>query len=136
MRVIVLLFLLVTGLVSSCNLEPAHSVYTNVLIPFSDRIVPEHGIVGQPVNISASAMAENGCWLNIRFVLIQKDDLEYEMVALADFESYGACTDMIVYGDTTVSFIPDRTGNHVITFWMTQVTSETDTVVVGPAPGK
>ena len=81
-------------------------------------------------------MAENGCWLNIRFVLIQKDDLEYEMVALADFESYGACTDMIVYGDTTVSFIPDRTGNHVITFWMTQVTSVADTVVVAEAQGR
>lgn len=136
MRVIVLLFLLVTGLVSSCNLEPAHSVYTNVLIPFSDRMVPEAGTVGQPVYISAFAMAENGCWSNIRFVMVQKDDHEYEMVALADFESSGTCPDIIVYGDTTVSFIPDRTGNHVITFWMTQVTSETDTVVVGPAPGK
>lgn len=136
MKILRLIPLTLLVMLSSCNLEPAYSVYSNVLIPVDERIVPATGIVNQPVNIYASAFTENACWSNIRFVLAKKDHLEYDVVALADFESYGTCPDMIVNGDTTLSITPDRTGDLVITFWMTQLYYETDTVVVGGAPGK
>lgn len=123
-------------LLSSCNLEPAHTIYSNVIIPVDERVVPATGIVNQPVNIYATAFTENACWSNIHFVLAKKDHLEYDVVALADYESFGACPELIVNGDTTLSITPDRTGDLVITFWMTQLYYETDTVIVGNAPGK
>lgn len=73
---------------------------------------------------------DNGCWKNIHFVFIQRDDRTYEMMALADFESTGLCPEVLVSGDTTVTIKPERQGNHIITFWMTSTISENDTIVV------
>jgi len=131
MKTLKLLALLMAVTVSSCDLDPGVTMYSNVVIPFEERGVPETGQVDVPVNIYASASMDNGCWSNIHFVLTQKDDRQYEMVALADYESTGACPEMIVSGDTTVTFTPERTGNHIITFWMTNTTAERDTIVIG-----
>jgi hypothetical protein len=133
MKTLRLLPLLALFLLPSCNLDPGYSSYSNVLIPIDERTVPETGEVGVDVTIHASASLDNGCWSNIHFVFTQKDDLEYEMVALADFATNGVCPTVIVAGDTTVTFTPERPGNHVITFWMTQMDAERDTVVVGEA---
>lgn len=122
--------MLITVILSSCNLDPGATMYSNVIIPFDERTVPELGLVDVPLNIHASASMDNGCWSNVHFVFTQKDDREYEMVALADYESTGVCPEMVVSGDTTVTFTPDRTGNHIIIFWMTPTVSERDTVVV------
>jgi len=131
MKLLKLLPILLIIALPSCDLDPGYTAYSNVVIPFDERSVPETGQVGTPVNIMASASMDNGCWFNIHFVLTQKDDREYEMVALADFQSSGVCPTVVVAGDTTVTFTPDRPGNHVITFWMSPTTAERDTVVVG-----
>lgn len=118
---------------SSCNMDPGYTAYSNVVIPFDERSVPETGQVGTPVNIMASAKMDNGCWFNIHFILTEKDDRQYEMVALADFETSGVCPTVVVSGDTTVTFTPTRPGNHVITFHMSPTVAERDTIVVGEA---
>lgn len=133
LRVLPLSFMV---LMSSCSLEPGNTMYSNVVIPFDERIVPETGIINQPVTIYASAFAETACWSNIHFVLTRKNDFELEMWALADFSSNGVCPEMLVESDTTVTFTPDRTGNQVITFWMAPAFYERDTVIISAAPGK
>ncbi len=136
MKRILLLPLLLTGLISSCGLEPDRISYSNVIIPIDERTVPETGVVGQDVNIRVGTSEENGCWSNIHFVMEQKDDREYEVWALADFESAGVCPTVIVSGDSIMTFKPERSGNHIITFWMTSLISEKDTITVGEAPVK
>jgi hypothetical protein len=126
--------LLMIILFASCNNDPNYVLYTNVVIPIDDRIVPETGQVGTPVTIHAEASEDNGCWSNINFRFEQKDDREYEFWAAADFESTGVCPAVIVSADTTVSFTPTRTGNHVVTFWMSSMYYERDTIVVSEVP--
>ena len=133
MKLLKILPILVLTVLTSCNLDPGYTSYSNVVIPFDTRSVPETGQVGTPENIMASASMDNGCWFNVHFVLTEKDDRQYEMVALADFESSGVCPAVVVSADTTVTFTPERTGNHVITFWMSPTVAERDTVVVGEA---
>ena len=127
--------LLLTGLISSCSLDPGRVVYSNVVIPIDERSVPETATVNQNVNIYVSASEDNGCWSGIHFVMSQKDDREYEVWALADFESTGVCPEMIVSADSVLTFMPERPGNHIITFWMTSLQNEKDTVVVGEVLG-
>lgn len=130
-----LLPVLFAGLITSCSLDPGRVVYSNVIIPIDERAVPETGLVNQDINIHVSASEDNGCWSDIRFVMAQKDDREYEVWALADFESTGVCPTVIVSADSTLSFKPERPGNHVITFWMTALQNEKDTIVVGEELG-
>ena len=73
---------LITAMLTSCNLEPGPMSYTNVAIPFEEYQVPETGIIDQPVNIYVSARADNGCWSNIRFLLKQNDDREFDAWAI------------------------------------------------------
>jgi len=133
MKPIRLIPLLMIILFASCNHEPNYVLYTNVVIPIDDRIVPETGQVGTPVTIHAEASEDNGCWSNINFRFEQKDDREYELWAAADFESTGVCPAVIVSADTTVSFTPSRTGDHVIKVWMSSTYYERDTIVVNEA---
>lgn len=127
--------LLLTGLISSCSLDPGRIVYNNVVIPIDERSVPETGTVNQNVNIYVEASEDNGCWSDIHFVMAQKDDREYEIWALADFESTGVCPEMIVSADSVLTFKPERPGNHIIKFWMNSLEYENDTIAVGEALG-
>jgi hypothetical protein len=127
--------LLLTGLISSCSLDPGRVVYNNVVIPIDERNVPETGSVNQDVNIYVASSEDNGCWSDIHFVMEQKDDREYEIWALADFESSGVCPEMIVSADSVLTFKPERPGDHIITFRMTPVQFEKDTVAVGESLG-
>jgi hypothetical protein len=137
MKPVKMLPLLMIAMLSSCNLDPGHSVYTNVVIPVEERITPETGLENQPVNIYVKASADNGCWSGIRFFLSQKDERELEIWALADYESYGACPEMIVSADSILTFTPSRTGDHVVTFWMSNVYYEQDTIsITTAAPGR
>lgn len=133
MKLIKLLPLLFIFVLSSCTLDPGTTSYTNVVVPIGERNVPQIGNVDVPINIQARASLDNGCWKNVHFIFIQRDDRTYEMTALADFESNGVCPAVVVSGDTTVTFTPERQGNHIITFWMTPTVSERDTILVGEA---
>lgn len=137
MRLTKFLALLVFVMLTSCKLDPTHSVYSDVLIPVTERLVPRTAVVNQPFTIYAMATMDNGCWSDIRFAFDETDDRQYELIALADYETYGSCPEMLVSGDTTITITPTRTGNHVLTVWMDSRTSEKDTIlVVAAAPGK
>lgn len=119
----------------SCNLDPGYSMYTDLVIPIGERNVPETGVINQPVNIYVSASADNGCWSNIHFYMAQKDDRIYEVWAAADFETNGQCPAVTVAADSTLTFTPSGTGDHVIVFWMSPTVNERDTVVISTAAG-
>ena len=134
MRFIKLLPLLTLINLQSCKIDPPHSTYTNVVIPIEERMVPENGVVNTPLNISVRASAENGCWSNIHFRLEEKDERRYEIVALADFESYGECPDIVVSGDTLLTLTPTEPRNYFNKVWMSTTKYELDTIVVTVAP--
>jgi hypothetical protein len=137
MRFTKLLPLLIVATVTSCNLEPSHYKYSDVIIPVTERLVPATAVVNQPFTIYATAVKENGCWSNIRFYFDETDDRQYELFALADFEASGVCPDVMVGADTIITITPKRTGNHVLTVWMDNRFNERDTiVVVEPTPLK
>jgi len=137
MRFTKLLPLLILATVTSCNMEPSHFRYSDVVIPVTERLVPATAVVNQPFTIYAAAVKENGCWSNIRFYFDETDDRQYELFALADFEASGVCPDVMVGADTIITITPKRTGNHVLTVWMDNRFNERDTiVVVEPTPLK
>ena len=137
MRFTKLLPLLIVATVTSCNLEPSHYKYSDVIIPVTERLVPATAVVNQPFTIYATAVKENGCWSNIRFYFDETDERQYELFALADFETSGVCPDVMVGGDTLITITPKRTGNHVLTVWMDNRFNERDTILVVEAiPGK
>ncbi len=123
-------------MLTSCNLGGGHTEYTNLVIPIDERQVPETGVINQPVNIYVSTAEDNGCWSNIRFSIVPGKEREFEVWAVADFESDGLCPDVIVSADSTLTFTPTLAGDHVITFWMTPSLNVRDTVVVSSGPAK
>jgi len=136
MKQTLLAMLVSMAMLTSCNLDPGQTFYTNVVIPIDMRNVPEAGVINQPVDIYVSASADNGCWSGIRFEIDQQDDKVYEIWAAADFESTGFCPDVIVRADSTLKFTPTTTGDHIIIFWMSPTVSERDTVVISDIEGK
>lgn len=125
-----ILTLLITVMLTSCNLEPSHSRYSDVVIPVNERLVPATAVVNEPFIIYAMATQENGCWSNIRFFFEEIDEREYELFALADFETYGVCPEMLVTSDTLITITPKRTGKHVLTIWMDNRVNVKDTILV------
>jgi hypothetical protein len=122
---------LATALVlSSCQMDPPSQTYSNVVIPIDTRTVPEAGYVDVPLSIYAHAQLPNGCWSNIRFFFQEKEEFVYELFSLADFESTGACPEMLVTGDTLIVFEPRAAGDYVIVTWMSQNSNELDTIKV------
>lgn len=128
--------LLIAAMLTSCNLGDGHVMFTNMVIPIDEYLVPETGVIDHPVNFYVSAKVDNACWSNIRFLLTQNDDREFDVRAYADFLSEGECPAVEVSADSTLTFTPTRTGDHVITFWMSHEHSVKDTVVVVSNPGR
>jgi len=129
--------LLITVMLASCNLEPSHSRYGDVIIPVNERLVPTTAVVNEPFTIYAMASLDNGCWSNIRFFFEETDEREFELFALADFETYGVCPEMVVTADTLITITPKRTGNNILTIWMDNSYNVKDTILVVEAiPGK
>ncbi len=135
MKPSLIIMLMITTLLTSCNLDPGYAMYSDLVIPIDERNVPETGVTNQPVNIWVSTAADNGCWSDITFRIVQKDDREFEIWAAADFQSNGECPAAEVSADSTLTFTPTRTGNHIIVFWMSTTDNVRDTVVVSNAQG-
>lgn len=129
--------LLIAVMLTSCNMDPSYARYGDVIIPVNERLVPATAVVNEPFTIYAMAVKENGCWSNIRFYFDETDERQYELFALADFETSGVCPDVMVEGDTLITITPQRTGNHILTIWMDNRINVKDTIVVVEAmPGK
>lgn len=131
MKFITLISLATALILSSCKLDPPSESYTNVVVPIDERTVPETGYVDKTLSIYAHATLPNGCWSNIRFFFEEKEEFVYELFSLADFESTGACPEMLVTGDTLIFFRPEAEGDYVIITWMSPNSNERDTISVG-----
>jgi len=133
MKTIRLLPLLMIFLLPACKLDPPHVRYENVVISIDDRTVPEIASVNVPLNIYASATVYNSCWSNTSFVFKEDNDNdnEYFLYAIADYESFGQCPELVATTDTVITMTPETLGNYVITVWTSASTYERDTIVVG-----
>jgi len=125
--------LLIFVMLASCTPSPQYFKYNNIVIPVEERIIPETAPLNVPLSIYAYASAPDGCWSNIHFIFEETDEKAYDLVALADYESKGACPEVLVTGDTVLTFTPVRPGNHIITIWKTSTTFDLDTIKVGEA---
>jgi len=130
MKPIKLLPLLIIFVVSACQIDPSYTRYYNAVIFLDNRIVPENATVNVPLNIYASTSVYNNCWSNINFVFKEDRDYEYSLYAIADFESYGTCSELTTSADNVITMTPETTGNYVITVWTNGSTYERDTIKV------
>lgn len=130
MKFLTLISLATALIFSSCQMDPASENYSNVVIPIDIRTVPETGYVDVPLSIYAHASLPNGCWSNIRFFFLEKEEFVYELFSLADFASNGPCPDIVVTNDTLVGFQPKAAGDYVIVTWLSQNSNELDTIKV------
>lgn len=121
---------IIAVMVSSCSLDPPYTKYYNVLVNITAKNIPSSGVVNIPVNMQIYATAPNGCYSDIHFLFKENSVMQYELGALATFESHGACTDMLVGADTLITLTPDKPGNYVIKTWMSPDNFEFDTIVV------
>jgi hypothetical protein len=121
------------AMLTSCLPSGEGIRYTNLVIPIEEKIIPPTAPLNVPLNIYAYATAPDGCWSNIRFIFEDTDDRSYDLFALADYESKGACPAVVVMADTVLTFTPHLPGNYVITVWSSTSTYERDTIVVGEA---
>jgi len=130
MKFLTLISLVTVLILSSCQLDPPSETYTNVVIPIDTRTVPEAGYVDVPLSIYAHASLPNGCWSNIRFFFQEKEEFIYELFSLADFNSTGACPEILVTADTLLFLEPKAAGDYVIVTWMSPTSNELDTIKV------
>ena len=125
--------LLMAGMLSSCISTPAGFTYTNVVIPIEELIIPGTAPVNVPLNIYAYTSVPDGCWSDIRFIFGETGERNYELFALANYESHGVCPEVLVTADTVLTFTPVHPGNYVITIWKNSATYDLDTIRVGEA---
>lgn len=125
--------LLMFAMLTSCMPSGEGVRYTNLVIPIEERIIPQAAPLNVPLSIYASASVPDGCWSNIRFIFEDADDRSYDLFALADYASKGACPAVVITADTVLTFTPVLPGNYVITVWSSASTYDRDTIVVGEA---
>ncbi len=130
MKLIKLLPLLIIIFLQACRVDPPHSKFSNLVIAVAERSVPENGLVDTPLTIFARATADNGCWSNINFRLEERNDREYDLFALADFETFGECPDVVVSGDTVLTITFPEPHDYIIRVWMSSSKYELDTIKV------
>lgn len=127
--------LLVIVSLASCKMDPSHTQYTNAGVYISDRIIPETGVVNQPIQITARAKEFSDCWSGLRVNLYETSAMNLTLTGTGNYNSYGYCNEEEVTEDSTITFIPKVAGKFVITTWITPVAYERDTIVVSaPQP--
>ena len=132
-----ILFLIIAFFAVSCLKSGENSYYvrTSGRVEIIQSDVPDTAINMQFTEIKARAKETNGCWSNLNFVLTKNSDFEYSLEAFGTFESYGACPDVMVYGDTIIAFKPTQTGLYKFNILKSQNVTVTDTMIVVGEPG-
>ena len=137
MKYLKILPLLIIILFASCKLDPSESYYNNVVVPIDESIIPASSLVGEQFNLYAHVSLDNGCWSNIRFFFDTIEDRNFQIFAIADFASKGACADVIVTGDTLIPLSADEPGMYYFRTWMNAYEYELDSLaIVGPVKGE
>jgi hypothetical protein len=80
--------------------------------------------------IDVKAQAFDACWSNLRFVLSLNSTMEYNLQAIGTYESYGSCPEKMVYGDSTIAFVPAQPGLYKFYIYKGPNITEIDTLIV------
>jgi hypothetical protein len=81
-------------------------------------------------HIAANSKAPNGCWSNLTFQLTEDNDFEYSLRAFGLYESFGTCSEGIVYGDSVITFKPTKTGLYKFNVYKGPTEVVIDTMIV------
>jgi len=110
----IFLFILPIFLIISCS-QPNLTITKKtdnlpvLLVSMTDSVK-----VGQPVSISLRAVGYNSCWKNLRQSMKQPTENHILFTAKGDFESYGACNEIIVGKDSVFNFNLSKAGKYYI----------------------
>ncbi|MCO4294426.1 hypothetical protein NF867_16310 [Solitalea sp. MAHUQ-68] len=122
--------LLIMLILFSCKKDDNNYTKNEALVNIIQTTIPQNGTVSNKTEIGAMAQAENGCYRDIKFKLIKVADFQYTLKAYATFESYGACPEVLVNGDTTISFIPEKKGTYQFTINEQPFNIKVETLIV------
>jgi hypothetical protein len=99
-------------------------------VEISHVIMPDTVDNNSPAEIIVRAKAPNGCWSDLNFILTKDNLYEYSLKAFGIYESYGSCPEVIVYGDSTITFQPDQAGLYKFYIYKGYNDLEIDTLIV------
>ena len=114
----------------SCATKNNYDVEKTEMVNIHSLTIPAVSAVSEPVRINVSAEANNGCWHDFKFKLEKKEDFKYAITSYASFESKGVCAAVIVTGDTTITFVPDKKGQYIFEANQSPFSVVTDTLAV------
>jgi len=124
------IFLLILSIFSvlSCT-QPSYTKKIDFL-PVTLISKPDTVKVGQPVTISLSAVATNGCWSNLRQYMRQPSENHILFMAKGDFDSTGDCTDNLVQKDSVFNFTLPKAGKYYIQLNESPITVTIDSLQI------
>jgi hypothetical protein len=128
MKSLIVIFTFIIS-VSCLNDRDYHEKFTGP-VRIDSLMVPPIAEVAKKTGIYAIAVADNGCWRNLHFTMTAKNMFEYEIKAFGNYESYGACPDVLVGNDTLIQFIPTAAGKHFFYTTISPGTVRMDTMLV------
>jgi hypothetical protein len=99
-------------------------------VEISHAMIPDTVDNNAPAIITAQAQAHDACWSNLTFLLTKISDFEYALQAFGIYESYGDCSQVMVYGDTTLTFQPTKIGLYKFNIYKGPDDIEVDTMIV------
>jgi hypothetical protein len=126
----ILLCSLMLFLTISCTKMSDNYIKMTGMVNISETIIPDTSIVFEKVQIRGKAEATNGCWKNLYFQFRKINDFEYELKANGTYESTGVCSDVMVYKDTLIDFIPAQKGTYLFYTIKKPYKIITDTMIV------
>jgi hypothetical protein len=129
LRTVILLIAMIAA-VSCLNSSNEYYVRFSGPVEISHVSIPDTVDNNSYFSIMANAQAHNGCWSNINFLLNKTSNFEYTIQAFGIYESNGSCTDIMVYGDTSIVFQPTATGLYKFYVTKSDTLTEIDTLIV------
>lgn len=107
-----ILFLLILTFLFSCVESGENFVVGQMPIEIYQSAFPETGTLDQGIAIQLRARAENECFSDLEIQLVEVDSKHFLFKATGMFDSRGACADIMVYKDTTITFKPTTGGKY------------------------
>ncbi|MBV2245640.1 MAG: hypothetical protein KUL83_00620 [Lentimicrobium sp.] len=99
---------------TSCKLENDSYSHFYDYVDIAQTLIPATAYVGDSVLIHTTAVANNGCWKNLKLFYGRINDTLYAINAQGEYESYNnLCPEVVVMADSIFTFIPDTTGTFI-----------------------
>lgn len=105
------LILLSVAILLSCT-DNGNIVRKRVPVIIYESTIPDSGTVNQNIEIQLRAQATNGCYSDFETTLTEIDSKHFLFKATALIGTNGACPSVMVYKDTTITFIASSAGKY------------------------